>query len=61
LNSSVVNKPTPSSSSIINNWRITTPQLNGNSTWKTNIRSPIITPKIIPKQQIIPQISNNIL
>jgi hypothetical protein len=60
LSSSVVNKPTPSSS-ITNNWRmITIPQLNGNSTWKTNTRSPIITPKTLPKQQIIPQISNNI-
>ncbi len=39
---------------------IITPQLNGNSTWKTNTRSPIITPKTLPKQQIIPQISNNI-
>jgi len=38
--------PTPSSSRMI-----TTPQINGNSSWKINNRS-----VILPKQQIIPQI-----
>jgi hypothetical protein len=54
-----MNKPTPSSVAMTNNWRmITTPQINGNSSWKINNRS-VITSKILPKQQIIPQIRKN--
>lgn len=54
-----MNKPTPSSS-MTNNWRMmNTPQINGNSSWKANNRSVIIS-KTHLKQQIIPQICNKI-
>ncbi|CAF1179585.1 unnamed protein product [Adineta steineri] len=57
LNSSITNNPTPSSS-LTKNWRVTTtPQINGNSSWKKNNRQHN-TSKTLPKQQTIPQMSD---
>ncbi|CAF3380217.1 unnamed protein product, partial [Rotaria sp. Silwood2] len=55
INSSPINNSTPSSS-VTNNCRtIINPQINGNSSWKTNNRL-LITLRTLPKQQTISSI-----
>ncbi len=49
--SSLINNSVSSSSSSVNNWRLTvTPQISGNASWKTNNRVPLNS-RIFPTQQ----------
>ncbi|CAF3811897.1 unnamed protein product [Rotaria sp. Silwood1] len=53
VNSSLINNSTPSSSITNNGRMIINPQIDGNSSWKTNNRL-LITLRTLPKQQTIP-------